>query len=86
MKTVKEQALHEVLESIGKKLLELRLRKGYTSHADFATDYGLPPIQYWRMEKGRANMTFKSLAKVLAIHGITVNEFFEILSNPKKLK
>ena len=86
MKTVKEQPLDEVLVLIGKKLLELRLKKGYTSHADFAADFGLPPIQYWRMEKGRANMTFKSLTKVLAIHGLSVTEFFEILSASKKLR
>lgn len=67
--------LSSLLETIGQHLLELRIEKGYTSHADFASDHGLPRIQYWRMEKGRANITLKSLSKVLQIHGLSVEEF-----------
>jgi transcriptional regulator with XRE-family HTH domain len=78
MKTrmIRHQPLQEVLETIGERLQELRLKKGYSSHAHFAEDFGLPPIQYWRMEKGKANMNFKSLNKVLAIHRLTFSEFF----------
>jgi transcriptional regulator with XRE-family HTH domain len=85
-KTVTERSsLNGVLEIIGKKLFELRIQKGYTSHADFAADYDLPRIQYWRMEKGKANMTIKSLHKVLAIHDLTVEDLFhEVLKEGKK--
>jgi hypothetical protein len=81
-----EASLAGILELIGKKLLELRLKKGYTSHADFAADFDLPRIQYWRMEKGRANFTFKSLHKVVAIHGMTIEELFYHISKEQKLK
>ena len=75
-KDVKSDSFDETLEAIGKKLTELRLKKGYTSHATFAIDHNLPPIQYWRMEKGKANITLKSLHKVLSIHGISIDTFF----------
>jgi transcriptional regulator with XRE-family HTH domain len=81
-----EASLADMLELIGKKLLELRLRKGYTSHAEFAADFDLPRIQYWRMEKGRANFTFKSLHKVVTIHGLTIEELFYQISKEQRLK
>jgi transcriptional regulator with XRE-family HTH domain len=85
-KTVRDDgSLNSLLETIGQKLLELRIEKGYTSHADFASDHGLPRIQYWRMEKGRANITLKSLSKVLEIHELSVEEFLgEILKESKQ--
>ena len=85
-KTVRADGdLNSLLETIGKKLLELRIEKGYTSHADFASDNQLPRIQYWRMEKGRANITLKSLGKVLEIHGLTLEEFLgSILKNANR--
>lgn len=76
MKVVKEDVLKETLERIGAKLTELRKQKGYSSHEDFAYDYDLPRVQYWRMEKGKANVTIKSLYKILAIHKLTVEDFF----------
>ena len=66
----------QILTEIGKRLLELRKAKGYTSHEDFALDYNLPRVQYWRLEKGKANFTIKSLVKILSIHELTVEEFF----------
>jgi transcriptional regulator with XRE-family HTH domain len=82
---VKEDAsLNRILELIGKKLLELRIKKGYSSHADFAMDFDLPRIQYWRMEKGKANITLKSLSKVLAIHGLTLENLFMQINRENK--
>jgi len=74
--TVKEEALSNTLARIGAKLTYLRKKKGYTSHEDFAYDYELPRVQYWRIEKGKANITIKSLCKLLSIHNISVEEFF----------
>ena len=79
-----KDSLNVTLELIGKKLLTLRKEKGYTSHADFASDFGLPRIQYWRMEKGKANVTLKSLGKVLQIHGLTLEELFMEIRKEKK--
>lgn len=57
-------------------MTELRKAKGYTSHEDFAYDFDIPRVQYWRMEKGKTNLTVKSLCRLLAIHKITIEEFF----------
>lgn len=83
--TVEEKDhLSGILELIGKKLIDLRRKKGYTSHAEFASTFGLPRIQYWRMEKGKANVTLKSLGKVLHIHGLTLEELFMQIRKERK--
>ena len=81
---MKEDALKHTLERIGVKLTDLRKQKGYSSHEDFAYDYDLPRVQYWRIEKGKANLTIRSLNRLLAIHKLTVEEFFCILSKESK--
>lgn len=73
-----------ILEVIGKKLIELRILKGYTSHVTFAEDFDLPRVQYWRMEKGKANFTLKSLNRVLAVHGVTFEQLFNDIAREGK--
>ena len=74
------KAFKQTLESIGLTLAELRLKKGHSTIKEFAQVYDLPEIQYWRIEKGKANITLKSLSKILSIHGITLQEFFCLVS------
>ncbi len=81
-----DEILSDLLEKVGKKLEELRKKKGYTSHETFAYDNDIPRVQYWRIEKGRANLTLKSLVKILAIHKMTVEEFFVIIHKDVRLK
>jgi transcriptional regulator with XRE-family HTH domain len=81
---VKEEVLKDTLERIGSKLTDLRKQKGYSSHEDFAYDYDLPRVQYWRIEKGKANLTIRSLSRLLAIHKLTVEEFFSQLYKETK--
>lgn len=81
---VKEDALKNTLERIGTKLTDLRKEKGYSSHEDFAYDYEIPRVQYWRIEKGKTNLTIKSLCRLLTIHKLTVDEFFCILYKESK--
>lgn len=76
---MKEEALSNTLARIGSKLTYLRKKKGYSSHEDFAYDYDLPRVQYWRIEKGKANITIKSLCKLLTIHDLSVEEFFYLM-------
>lgn len=64
------------LANIGRKLKELRVKIGYSSHETFAIDNELSRMQYWRMEKGVANITIRSLSKILSIHDITIEEFY----------
>lgn len=80
MASVKEEeVLSNLLKRIGRKLKELRKKKGYTSHEDFAFDHEIPRVQYWRIENGKTNLTMRSLVKLLAVHKLTVEEFFNTL-------
>jgi hypothetical protein len=74
-----QSSVNAILQAIGKKLTELRIQKGYKSHADFSAVHDLPKIQYWRMEKGKANVTLKSLSKVTAIHQMPLEKFFKAI-------
>ena len=69
-------SLQNIMGEIGHALAELRLQKGYDSIKDFTQEHDLPMIQYWRIEKGKANLTLKSLHRLLAIHGLSIGDFF----------
>ena len=74
MKT--DKAFNNTLIAIGSTLAELREKKGYDTIKDFVIHYDLPEIQYWRIERGKANVTLKSLVKILAIHNLSLHDFF----------
>ena len=73
---MKTKPLDAKLKQIGSELSELRKRKGYDTIRDFAKDHKLPEIQYWRIEKGKTNLTLKSLTRLLSIHKLTLEDFF----------
>jgi predicted transcriptional regulator len=64
------------IEKIASKLKKIRIDKGFSSYENFAYQYDLPRVQYWRMEKG-TNFTIKNLLKILEIHQISVEDFFK---------
>lgn len=66
------------LETVAKKIKQLRKDKGYTSFQSFAFEYELNRVQYWRIESGK-NITLKTLIKVLDIHKISLEDFFKDL-------
>ena len=74
MKSTK--TFNNLLSVVGVSLAELRVKKGYTTIKEFTQKYDLPEIQYWRMEKGKANITLKSLVKILKIHNVSLQDFF----------
>ena len=78
MKTSKlpQKSADYVIGQIAAKIKVLRMKAGYKSSETFAFDNDLPRVQYWRMEKG-TNFTIKGLLRILAIHKITVEEFFK---------
>ncbi len=78
--------MKNTLVRIGSRLTDLRKKKGYTSHEDFAYDFDLPRVQYWRIEKGKANITLKSLCKLLVIHNLSIEEFFCEIYLEQKVK
>lgn len=66
----------KVLLEIGEKLKNLRIKKGYTSYESFAIDNDLSRMQYWRIEKGLTNITIRSLMRILEIHKMSIEDFF----------
>jgi transcriptional regulator with XRE-family HTH domain len=80
---VKEEVLDAALKEIGNKLIELRKKKGYTSHESFAYDHDIPRMHYWRIENGKTNLTIRSLMKILAIHKMGLEEFFQLFNKNK---
>ncbi len=65
----------QVIKEIGERLTQLRKAKSISSE-DFANQHDLGRVHYWRQEKG-SNLTIKSLARLLKIHGISFEEFFK---------
>jgi hypothetical protein len=63
------------IKKIAHEIKRLRVEKGYTSYENFALDYDIGRMQYWRIEKG-TNFTISTLLRILDIHQISLSEFF----------
>jgi transcriptional regulator with XRE-family HTH domain len=66
----------EELKKLEYKLDQLCVKNGYGSCEDFAIKNELSRMQYWRIEKGKTNITLRSLIVILNIHNLTLEEFF----------
>ena len=75
-----EKSFQNILAAVGIRLAELRTKKGYSTIKEFAEHYDLPEIQYWRIEKGKANITLKSLSRILRIHRVSIQDFFCLIA------
>ena len=75
-----QKSLSKILTNVGASLAELREKKGYATIKEFAVRHDLPEIQYWRIERGKANLTLKSLVKILSIHKISLQDFFCLIT------
>lgn len=64
------------LQKIASKIKVLRIESGYSSYETFAFDKNINRVQYWRIENG-SNITLVTLFKVLEIHDITPEDFFQ---------
>lgn len=76
----------QLLSVIGAHLAALRLKKGFSTIKEFAQHHDLPEIQYWRIEKGKANVTLKSLVRVLQIHNISLPDFFCVVTEVRSTR
>jgi len=63
------------LKKIGKRLRELRIKKGYTNYELFAFDNEIARAQYGRYENG-SDLKMSSLIKVLLALNISLEDFF----------
>lgn len=66
------------IKQIAKKLEHIRIERGFTSYENFAIEFDISRMQYWRMEKG-TNFTFQSFLKILDAHKISLSDFFKEL-------
>lgn len=66
----------EIYKQIGERIKQLRKDAGFTNYENFAFEHDLNRVHYGRMERG-INFTMKSLLKILAIHKISLKDFFE---------
>lgn len=66
------------LSQIGNRVRALRKTNTNLSAEDFANEKGFDRVQYSRIENG-ANITMKTLLKVVDAHNITLKEFFSDL-------
>lgn len=66
------------LAEIGNRVRALRKANTDLSAEDFANEKGFDRVQYSRNENG-ANITMKTLLKVVDAHNITLKEFFSDL-------
>ena len=77
--TGKEETIEELtqrqLQNIGKRMQELRKKKGFKNYEIFAYENDLPRAQYGRYERGQ-DLKVSSLLKVLKGFDITLKEFF----------
>jgi hypothetical protein len=81
--TKSEKAFKNTLAVVGAHLQDLRVKKGFPTAKSFTERHNLPEIQYWRMENGKANITLKSLYKILSIHNVSLQDFFCMVMDEK---
>jgi len=76
----------EIIKKIGERIKQLRKKADYKNYENFAFDNEINRVQYGKMETG-TNFTIKSLLKILAVHGLSLKDFFsEINIVPIKTK
>ena len=68
----------EIIKKIGERIKQIRKDAGYKNYENFAFENDINRVQYGRMESGK-NFTMKSLLRILAIHKMSLKEFFNRL-------
>ncbi|MCC6182589.1 MAG: helix-turn-helix transcriptional regulator [Bacteroidia bacterium] len=65
----------EYLKRLGKRIKELRIKRGYTNYEYFAYENNIGRTQYGKYETG-GNIQFNTLVKILKALDISLKEFF----------
>jgi hypothetical protein len=80
-----DKSFVKMLGRIGSHLSDLRMKKGYATIKEFAQTNDLPEVQYWRIEKGKANITLKTLTRILNIHKLSLQDFLCLITSEKQI-
>ena len=70
-----EKQIESQLQNMGKRLQQLRKKKGFKNYEKFAYENDLPRAQYGRYERGQ-DLKVSSLLKVLKGFDMGLKEFF----------
>lgn len=65
----------DYLEALGKRLKDLRIKRGYTNYEYFAYENNIGRAQYGKYETG-GNIQFNTLVKILKSLDISLKDFF----------
>jgi transcriptional regulator with XRE-family HTH domain len=71
----RDEKIEKSLELLGKRLKEIRKKKGYTNYELFAFDNDISRAQYGRYENG-SDLRFSSLLKVIYSLDYSLKDFF----------
>jgi hypothetical protein len=71
--------LQQIIGRIAYVFKSLRIKSGSSSYEHFAFKHDFPRAQYWRVEDGKSNLTLRTIARLLAIHNLSINEFANLL-------
>jgi transcriptional regulator with XRE-family HTH domain len=67
--------LERQIGNLGKRIKQLRKKKGFTNYEFFAYENRIGRSQYGKYEQG-VDMQFSSILRLIELHGLTVKEFF----------
>jgi transcriptional regulator with XRE-family HTH domain len=67
----------DILKKFGRRVNELRLKKGITSQMDLANKAGLDRTYIGGVERGERNVGLKNIEKLAKAIGVSVEELFK---------
>ena len=65
-----------VLNKLGERIRQIRIKKGYTSYEYFAYDHKISRAQFGRYERGE-DLRFSTLVRIIEAFDMTLEEFFK---------
>jgi len=69
--------VEDIQEQIGKQIKKIREEKGIKNYEKFAIGIDMSRSYYWNVEKGKANLTIKTLCKILNALDVKLIDFME---------
>jgi transcriptional regulator with XRE-family HTH domain len=82
---VPQEDPERLLRNVARRIAELRLAKGFTQE-QVAEALGIAVQNFRRIERGRQNLTIKTMAAIAAAIGVRVIDFFQPPATPETVK
>lgn len=68
---------NNILKNFGKRVKEIRLKKGITSQIDLASKAGLDRTYIGGIERGERNIGLKNIEKIAKALNVNISELFK---------